>query len=134
MHEIIDVQNILPDELIELQPYLEKIFYIELDEDTQHHVLVCTSFGKFRFKNSLSYWVDYFNRRGCMFEKVHRNVAINLVKVRGYGWDNATFGPWWVDIGLKRQSINKRSYNFLNKSKYRHLNRSVKLRKPSSIR
>ncbi|MEX3713429.1 hypothetical protein ABFV99_13575 [Cytobacillus horneckiae] len=130
MHEIFDVHNKLPDEIPEIQPYQEKIYCIKLDEGTQHHVHVYTEkSGIFRFKNSLSYWTDYFNRHGCQFEKVHRYQAINLEKLVGYGWDNATYGPWWADLGCMRLSINKRTYNHFNKSEYRYLNKSVTLRK-----
>ena len=133
MGESFDMLNKLPDEVPELQPYQDKIYYIELDEESRKHVYVYTlNSGVFRFKNSLSYWVDYFNRRDCQFFKVYRSQAINLKKLVGYGWDNATYGPWWVSLGGMHVSINKRSYNCLNKSEYRHLNKSVKLRKPTS--
>lgn len=134
MHDVYDVHNKLPHEIGELQPYHEKIYLIKLDEETQHHVYVHTLSKVFRFKNSLSYWVGYFNRCGCKFEKAHRYEAINLDKLIGYGWENATYGPWWVDLGLIHSTISKRCYNYLNKSEYRYLNKSIKLRKQPSFR
>lgn len=132
MHDAHDVHNQLPDEIPGLNPYHEKVYGLKLDEVTQHHVYVCTLNETFRFKHSLSWLVDYFNRRGCRLEKVHRYKAINLDKLVGYGWDNATYGPWWADLGSMRFTINKRCYNYLNKSEYRHLNKSRKLRKRTS--
>lgn len=135
MSDIYEVQGKLPDEITELQPFHEKIYCIKLDEETQHHVLVYVSNNViYRFKDSLSFWVNYFNRRNCRFEKVTRYAAINLDKLIGYGWDNATYGPWWADLKIMRLPITKRCYNHLNKSEYRNLNRSVTLRKRPSFR
>ncbi|MGZ9868186.1 hypothetical protein ACU3L3_07165 [Priestia endophytica] len=132
MDEILNGHNDLPDEIPELHPYHAKIYCIKLDEDTQRHVYVITKLGVYRFKSSLSYWVNYFNRCGCKLVKVHRYKAINLDKLTGYGWDNAVFGDWWVILdSFMRFTISKTFYNHLNKSEYRELNMSVKLRKRS---
>lgn len=126
---ICDIQGKLPDEIAELQPFHEKIYYIKLDETTQHHIFVHTSSDVvYRFKNSLSFWANYYNRRNCRFEKITRYAAINLDKLVGYGWDNAKRGPWWVNLKIAMLPITKRCYNHLNKSEYRHLNKSVTLK------
>jgi hypothetical protein len=127
VHNVYD--NTLPDEIPELQPYQEKIYFIKLDDESHRHVFVHTSSKVFRFKNTLSYWVAFLNNCNCNFEKVHRFKAINMSKLTGYGRDNATFGDWWVILETIRLTISKSFYNHLNKSEYRHLNQSIKLRK-----
>jgi hypothetical protein len=135
VRDVYNVHNKLPDDVPELQPYHKKIYYIQLDEETQHHVYVHTlTDGVFRFKKSLSFIVNYFNKRNCKFEKVTRFSAVNLEKLTGYGRDNAIYGPWWADLGPIRVTINKRCYKHFNKSEYRHLNKSVTLRKRSFFR
>lgn len=134
MYDILNVHSDeLPDEIPDLHPYPDKIYCIQLDKDQRHILVVINESEAYRFKGSLSYWVKYFNRKGCRFDKAHRDIAINLDKLTGYGRDNAILGSWWVVLDSSlRFEISKTFYNHLNKTEYRTLNKSIKIRKPTS--
>jgi len=121
-------------EEIDIHPYNEKILYITLDESKRGIYWFSKQGRMNKFQGSMSYWIDYFNQRGCKLEKAQRGLAVNMNKITGYGWDNAVFGPWWIEIGSIKLEISKRFYSYLNKSEYRHLNKSVKLKTLPSLR
>ena len=96
-----------------LHPYDENILYIEYEK---RDVFVHTSEGKMFFPGTFRYWLDYFSKRKCSFEKADRYLAVNAPKIKS--WESS---PWEVWIYFdEEKTVGCRISN----TYFRHLKRS----------